>query len=138
VFDHWELVAGAVMGSAFIVLGAIVRSGHYRVGVYRAYLRPDLPSYQRNAIFALLPVGVAFVCITTGAGLMQVHGTLQSGSDPDPLTNALMLVGFVTLITGLWWTWRPPGWAKPRWLRKLEQAEQSAQGLADLSAERRG
>ena len=125
MFEHWELVAGAVMGSVFIVIGAITRSGHYPAGVQRTYMRQGIPSYQRNAVFALIPVGVAFVCITAGASLMQTHGTLDTGSDPDPLTNALMLVGFVGLITGVWWTWRPPGWAKPRWLRDYERAQQS-------------
>jgi hypothetical protein len=125
VFDHWELGAGAVMGGVFIVIGAIVRSGHYQLGVYRTYLRPDLASYQRNAIFALVPVGVAFVCITVAASLMQMHGTLESGIDPDPLTNALMVIGIVSLITGVWWTWRPPGWAKPKWLRDYERSRNS-------------
>jgi hypothetical protein len=78
-------------------------------------------------VFALIPVGVAFVCISAGASLMQAHGTLETGTDPDPLANGLMLIGLVALVTGIWWTVRPPGWAKPAWLRECEGADEQAE-----------
>jgi hypothetical protein len=127
VLEHWEIGAFGLMGAAFIVVGAIARGGLYHAGVERTYLRRDLPNYRRNALFALIPIGVAFVCLSAGASLMQAHGTLATGSEGDPLTNGLMIVGIVALITGLWWTFRPPGWAKPAWVREYERTEQAGQ-----------
>ena len=125
MFEHWEIGAFGAMGAAFIAIGAIARGGHYHAGVQRTYFRRDLPNYQRNALFALIPIGVAFVCLSAGAGLMQTHGTLDTGSDSDPLTNCVMLVGIAALITGLWWIFRPPTWAKPRWVRECERKERA-------------
>ena len=56
---------------------------------------------------------------------MQTHGTLESGTDSDLLTNSLMLVGIVALVTGMWWTIRPPDWAKPGWVREYERAQRT-------------
>ncbi|HEY1298638.1 MAG TPA: hypothetical protein VGJ60_36620 [Chloroflexota bacterium] len=124
MFEHWEIGAFGLMGAAFIVVGVIARGGRYHAGIERTYLRRDLPKYQRNAVFALLPIGVAFVCLSAGAGLMQAHGTLATGRDVDPLTNGLMILGIAALITGVWWTLRPPGWAKPGWIREYDRQSQ--------------
>ena len=122
MFEQWEVGAGALLGAAFLVMGVAVRSRQFHAGVQRTYLRRDSPAYYRNAIFAMIPIGIAFLCLIAGAGLQQAHGGIENGAPSEPVAELVLLVGVVCLGVACWWTIRPPDWAKPAWVREYDRA----------------
>jgi hypothetical protein len=126
--DRWELGAIAIAAVYCVVLGVVLRTGHFRRGLLNTYFNRELPGYQRNAPFAFVPGGLAFLLI--GAGTI-LQSRLQP-SDTDPLATTLLVLGVVCLVTFFWWLFRPPRWIKPAWVRDYERAEATGEPVPDL------
>lgn len=131
--DHWEVGLAGLMGAAIAAVGVAVRSGHLRRGVGRTYFNRAMPGYQRNAMFALIPGGLAFLLIAAAWGFAQARGVSDDPNAPaDPVVSSLILVGMVLLGVFFWWMFRLPQWMKPDWVREYERAERAGEPVPDL------
>ncbi len=126
--QSWELGAVAVVAVYCIVLGVVLRTGHFRRGLRNTYFNRELPTYQRNVPFAFVPGGLAFLLI--GAALL-LRGRVRP-YDTDPVVTALVVLGILCLVTFFWWMFRPPQWIKPAWVREYERAEAAGESVPDL------
>lgn len=88
-----------------------MRLGRLR-GVFRYYGDEVMPFYARNAWVAVLPCGVGLLCWGAGS-LVYADGSM--------LGIRLFVLGFALLVGAVVLTYRPPEWAKPSWLRKLDR-----------------
>jgi hypothetical protein len=131
VFDHWEVGAIVLVAIYVGVLGIVIRTGHFRRGVRNTYFNRELPGYMRNAPFAFVPGGLAFLLIVAGASLASRSRAL--GLDQDLLANVLILLGVLAFGVFFWWLFRPPEWTKPDWLRDYERAEAAGEAVPDMS-----
>jgi hypothetical protein len=122
VFEHWEIGAGALLGAACFVMGAMIRAGHFRGAVQRTYFRGDIGAFPRTTIFAFMPLGIAIFLIAVAVGLMERHGTLGT-DDPDPTVTLLITLGIAALLIAFWWMFQTPEWAKPTWVRDHDRAQ---------------
>src|SRR5205823_3038353 len=94
------------------------------------YFRRALPGFQRNAIFAFIPMGLAFVLFIGGASL----GNSRGGPDAnDPTSNVLILIGLVALAFAFWCLVRPPSVMKPAWVVEYERAERAGEPVEDFT-----
>jgi hypothetical protein len=130
VFEHWDIGAAALFGGALILMGIWIRSGGYRRGVARIYFRRVLPDYQRNAIFALIPMGAAFVLLIGGATLGNSRGGPEAD---DPGAMLLVGLGLFALVFGLACIVRPPRFMKPAWVVEREHAERAGAPVEDFT-----
>jgi hypothetical protein len=129
MFEHWELSVMGLAGAGLIVLGIWIRSGGYRRGVQRTYLARALPAYQRNLVFALVPMGLAFVLLVAGATLADSRGGPEAR---DPTAMTLVLLGLLALGVTFWWMFRLPRFLKPGWVLEYERAEQAGEPVEDF------
>ena len=101
----------AVVGVMLIVLGLLIRAGRMRVAL-ALYEYEALPDYTRNGAFTLVPIGVT--CLL-GAAAAEL-----ANKDPEWVGVVATLLFVVALVITIWWTFRPPEWMKPAWLREYE------------------
>jgi hypothetical protein len=119
LFDRWELAAVAIVSMYCVVLGVLFRLGRLRGGVRRLYFNRELPSFYRNMAFAFGPTGLAFLLIIAGTSLAR---RAQPGED-RMLAFVLGVLGLIAGVVACWWIVRPPGWAKPSWVREYDRTE---------------
>jgi hypothetical protein len=131
VFDRWEVGAIVLVAIYVGVLGIVIRTGHFRRGVRNTYFNRELPGYMRNASFAFIPGGLAFLLIVAGAWLASRSRAL--GLETDPLANVLIVLGVLAFGVFFRWLFRPPEWTKPDWLRAHERAEAAGEAVPDMS-----
>ena len=108
----WLLV-GAAMGTGFVLMGVLAKTGHWRKWAPR-YFAEDLPSYLRNGVFALIPVGVVLLAGVTAAFVQPLAVWA-----PLPF----LLLAFGSAITAVWFCLDPPDELKPDWLLAEERGE---------------
>lgn len=105
---------GAVaMGIAGVAFGVLARTGHWRAWAPR-YFAEDLPSYLRNGVFALIPIGVTFLAMAAAAAVQPLAVWA-----PLPF----VLLAFGSMVTAVALAWNPPDGLKPEWLLAEERGE---------------
>ena len=134
MFDRWELGIGALLGAALLVVGIAIRTGHFRRGVGNTYFNRALPRFQRQAVFALIPGGLAFLSVALAFQVDPHSFERGNTSAQDPIATILVLFGIVCLAAFFWWMFRPPAWTKPAWVREYERAERAGEPVPDLRA----
>jgi hypothetical protein len=108
------LIAGLVLGAGSLVAGVVTQLGppmRMKQTIVRQY-RFAGDRFRRNATFALIPAGTWFL----------VGALAFSPWAPPAVTDVGAVVFGVGLLTGLWFMWRLPDWAVPRWYREEEAA----------------
>lgn len=109
----WGIALALALGAVCIVLALVVRAGASRT-FYPMY-RTNAPPWVRNRVFSLLPGGIALIA---GAGAVAfARADLYAAG--AALTAVTVVAGIVTMI----WSFKPPEFMKPRWLRDLESGK---------------
>lgn len=110
----------------FTVLGlaehVLFKTGRFRAPA-RWYFDRRQPFYIRNLPFGMLPFALVFACWT----LMAIVSRYQGRMWADVLVLPIGLFSFVLFGWGIKRQLRPPGSAKPDWL-KAEEARRAASG----------
>jgi hypothetical protein len=133
VSDSWVVAAAALIGAFCLGIGIAVRAGRLRRGVGNTYFNRELPGYQRKAMFALIPGGLALLLVTVGWASDPRRGeAYDPNAPPDQLGTVLFLLAVLSLGLFFWWIFRLPEWMKPAWVREYEHAERTGQPLPDL------
>lgn len=94
-------------------MGVLAKTGHWRRWAPR-YFAEDLPSYLRNGVFAMIPIGVVFLAGVTAAFVQPLAVWA-----PLPF----LLLAFGGAIAAVWFCLDPPDELKPDWLLAEERGE---------------
>ena len=90
------------------------RGGSRRIG--RWYTNPSLPLFVRNAVFALIPLGVGPLLILVALALGSI-GATWAGILAVLLVIPVGLCGLIALVFLV----RPPTFLKPQWIRNADK-----------------
>jgi hypothetical protein len=101
------------MGIAGVVFGVLAKIGHWRRWAPR-YFAEDLPFYLRNAVFALIPIGVMFLAAAAAAAVQPLAVWA-----PLPFIGLVLASGISAVVICL----DPPDELKPDWLLAEERGE---------------
>jgi hypothetical protein len=96
------------------------RGGARRIGAW--YTNPRLPFFVRNAVFALIPLGVGPLLILAALALGSI-GETWGGI----LSVLLVIPVGVCTVLALVFVVRPPTFLKPKWIRQAD-AQRSRSG----------
>ena len=108
-------VLGIAIGGFALWAGIRFRAGGMR-HIGRWYLNPFNPTPMRNAAFIFIPGGTYFVVSGAVIAIGQFRGHLVA----DVLLAILAIAWFVSIALTFLWSFRPPEWLKPEWLRARE------------------
>jgi hypothetical protein len=111
--DRWEWAALA-FGAPSLILGIATRLGLVRTG-FMWYRVEHASAILKNAPFTLIPGGIGFLLMPVAVFLGNRGHTIFAAM--------AAVLALVALVTACWWSFRPPEWIKPKWLRAAERGD---------------